>query len=159
MGARKYRDIEIRGVTYATVQAAAAALEVSDRTVHFAIRNGTLDRCGTGAHHPVPMRVRIRGEIFDTAQAAAVRFGVTPQAVWRAVQEGREDRIGLPQRYNCGGARPFELGGRSFPSMAAASRAIGHAPAYVAHVLSRGGPRARENLIGAIMQLAAEEVA
>jgi len=157
MGRRVHRDIPIRGVVYPTVQAAAAALGVSERAVLWAIRNGTLHRCGTGASHPEPMPVRIRGEVFENAHAAAARFGVAPHTVWRAIQDGREDRIGLQQAYNNAKSQPVTLGGQTFPSKSAASRAMGRAPGYVAHVLKRGGPRAREALIGAAMALAARE--
>lgn len=152
MGARKYRDIEVRGVVYPTAQAAAAALGVREITVHKALQSGRLDTLGTGAAHPTPMRVRIAGRVFPDARAAAAHFGVTVGAVRNAILEGDPDRIARKRRGRRGvNAKPVTIGPVTFPSMRAADEALGYSHGIVSRILRRGGPRAREALVGRAM--------
>lgn len=155
MGELKHTDIAIRGRVFPTIEAAAAAHGVSYNAVLIALRKGTLDRVGTRRTGVEPMPVMIRGRRFADAYAAARHFGVSPQTVWRAIRLGRTDRIGLGQKYNGARSKPITLGGVRFASMTDASEALGRDRSYVVHVLRRGGPRAREGLIGAAMRLEA----
>ena len=156
MGRRLYRDITVRGVTYATVQDAARALGVQDQTVRKAIVAGTLDLLGTGASHPRPLPVRIRGVTYASAKAAAQALGVTQGAIHQALACGAPDRVGLPPVPRNPMAREFVIAGMRWPSLAAASRALGFSPGYISKVLRRGCPHGRERIIAAAMALRAQ---
>lgn len=155
MGKRLYRDIEIRGTVYPTVQDAADAFGVTPRAVTMAIRKGTTHRIGTGAVGPEPLPVRIRGRVYPDAGAAAKALGLTRHAIHLAIAEGREERVGLPPGHNGARAKPVRVGGLDFPSMAAASRALGFRSEYLSHVMTRGSKRGRERILAAAMAYAA----
>ncbi len=151
MGVRKYRDIRVRGVVYPDVESAAAALNVGPETVRYAIRAGTLHRLGTGRVGPEPMPVRISGRNFKSVAAAAAHFDVGVWVIYRALETGDPDRFLRPRRCNPWKSKPFTIGDLSFPSMRAASRALGFSPNYISVVCSRGSKRGYERILAAAM--------
>lgn len=157
MMGRQYRDIVVRGVSYPSVRACAEALGVSAWTVYAALRRGAGDGIGRGRGHRTRMPVRVRGVVYTDADAAAKALGVSTSAVTLALARGSIDRVGLPRRARedrsvyASRSRPVVIGGARFPSMAAASRALGFHDGYVSGVLGRGSARQRERLVGAAM--------
>lgn len=147
MGKRKYVDLDIRGTVYPTVQAAAAALRVRPDTIRLAARKGTLHRVGLGAVGSEPMPIRIRGQLHDNARAAAEALGVGRSAIYQALACGRLDEVGLPRRQVPWNAQAVEVDGVAYPSLAAASRAMGHGEAYLSKLRRKGGRRAKETWI------------
>lgn len=156
MGKRLHQNITIRGKVYPTAQAAAAALGVVSDTIHRAIREGRLDL--VGLQRPESTRqglpVRIRGRVYANAAAAAAVLKLTPNAVLRAVREGREDRVGLRQRGRPAGC-PVVIGPHRFPSMRAASLALGFERSYVWWAF-RKSATARARVLAAAMALDAK---
>ena len=157
MGKRLYQDIEIRGTVYPDVGAAAKALGVRPDAVRLAVRKGTAHRIGTRATGVEPMPVRIRGQVYPSAKVAAQALGVRVSAIYMAMAKGREDALGLPRRYNGAKSKEFSIGGLSFPSQNAASRALGFRnPEYVTRVLQRQSASGFERILGAAMAYAAK---
>lgn len=157
MGKRLYADIEIRGRVFATAAEAAAHFGVTPESIWTARRRGTLHRVGTGAVGAEPCPVRIRGTLYPSARAAARALGVTPGAIHQALNDGRQDSVGLgPRCPNPHRARPVVLGGVRFSSMAAADRALGFEPGYIAHAIRRKRVAARERILAAAMAYAAK---
>lgn len=147
--------VTIRGVLYPSCSAAARALGVEANTVRAALRNGTLHRVGTGRVGPVPMRVMIAGKLFDDVYAAARHFDCKPGTVYSAIADGDPDRVARAPRYNPARARPFTVGGITFPSMRVASSELGFSnPEYVSSVIKRGSKRGRERILAAAMRYA-----
>jgi len=152
-------SVEIRGVTYPSLAAAARALGVKYVTVHRARALGRLHRCGIGRAGVEPMAICIRGREFENAEAAARAFKVTKGAIYTALHRGSIDRIGLPPRCGLPRAQEFVIGPLRYPSKRSASIALGFAPEYVSNVLRNGGPDARASLLRAAMALAARQEA
>jgi hypothetical protein len=152
MGQRKYRDISIRGVVYATAQEAAAALGVSDATVMLAARNGTLETCGTGRSHPRPMPCHVGGRTFPTVARAAKHFKCSKGAIYKAINDGNPDRIGKPLTYNGATSKPFVYQGHSWPSHAQAERDLGLPRGFIRQVRRRNSRRGQERLLAAVMR-------
>ena len=151
------RPVTIRGVTYPSFSAAARAHGVKPDTVAVACRNGTLHRVGTGRVGPEPMPVRIAGQDFEDVRAAATHFGLTRQAIYSAIDDGDPDRVARPAVYNPWKSQPFTVGGVTFASMRAASRALGFKnEEYIAKVIKRGSRRGRERIIAAAMGYVAQ---
>lgn len=147
------RPVEIRGVTYANFSDAARAHGVHPNTVRAAYRNGTLHRVGTGRVGPEPMCVRIAGKDFGDVRAAAAHYGVQPMTVYAAIADGDPDRIARPAVYNPWKSKPFTIGDLTFPSMRAASRALGFKDEeYIAKAVKRGSKKGRERILAAAMQ-------
>jgi hypothetical protein len=155
MGRTLYRDIVIRGVTYATAAQAGRALGVQRQTVVKAIQAGTLDRVGLGQPGLEPCPVRVNGVVYPGARAAGKALGFKPGAIYQALKQGREDRVGKPLR-NVARARPVRIGPLQFDSMAEASRALGFCVSYVSEALRRGRPVMAERLLAAAMRLQAQ---
>ena len=150
------RAVVIRGVTYPNFSAAGRALGVHPNTVRAAYRNGTLHRVGTGRVGPEPMPVRIAGRDFADVFAAARAFRCKPATVYAAICDGDPDRIARAPVYNPWKSKPFSVGGLNFPSMRAASRALGFADEdYVAKVVKRGSKRGMQRIVAAAMAVAA----
>lgn len=147
--------VEIRGVVYPGPKAAAQALGLHPETVRTAIRKGTLHRCGTGRVGPEPMPVRIAGRTFADARAAAAHHGVAPATVWAAVCDADPDRIARAPRWKPWRARPFTIGGITFPSMLEAERALGLTAGYIRTSIKRGSKRGYERIVAAAMAYAA----
>lgn len=151
------RPVTIRGVTYPNFSAAGKALGVNPNTVRAAYRNGTLHRVGTGRVGPEPMRVRIAGKDFEDVNAAAAHFGVQPGTVYSAICDGDPDRVARPAVYNPWKSKPFTIGGLTFPSMRAASRALGFKDEeFIAKAVKRGSRRGRERILAAAMTYVAQ---
>ena len=151
------RSVTIRGVIYPSHSAAGRALAVNANTVRAAQRNGTLHRVGTGRVGPEPMRVLIAGVEFADARAAAAHYGVQVNTVLSAVCDGDPDRIARPRRYNPARSQPITIGGLSFPSKSAASRALGFKDReFVAKALKQGSKKGRERILAAAMKLTNE---
>jgi len=153
MARRRIHHITIRGRTWPTVQAAAAALRVSEGLIYKALKAGTLDEVGRnrrfGGHQPMP--IVIRGQAFRNARAAARHFGVTRSAIYQALSQADPDRIGLPRGRKPARATPVTFCGRSWPSMAVLSRALGHNPGYVSHALKHGRMAALTDQVMALL--------
>jgi len=110
----------------------------------------------------------IRGQRFSSAEEAATALGVrvqtvrtaarahndTPAAVYQALHKGRLDRLGLLPEYNHARSRPVRIGVCRFPSMRAASLALGFSEYYVSQTLRLGRRSAMERLVGAAMRYA-----
>ncbi len=152
-----FRPVTIRGVTYANFSEAARALGVNPNTVRVAYYNDTLHRVGTGRTGPEPMRVKIAGQVFNSAHDAARHFGCCPSTIWSALADGDPDRVARPQRYNPWKSKPFKIGTLSFPSMRAASRALGFKDEeFIAKAVKRKSKRGQERIMVAAMHYAAK---
>jgi len=109
------------------------------------------------------MRVQIRGKTYESVPEAAQRLGVHKNHIYKTLLYGNPDTIGFgkghkpPGNPNYGGARsrPITLAGHTFPSIAAASRALGWKPKRLEQVLRIKGARQMENLYAALLALAA----
>lgn len=150
-------EVTIRGVTYPTLYAAAKALGVSYASVKNMRKKGRLDMLGVGTG--VPMPVRIRGVDYPSTKAAAKALGVSVNTVQSACARGTQDTVGVgrghrqPDRINGGiPSKPVTLGGIEFPSMGAASRALGKDRKYVCDVLASRSPRRMANLERAVAE-------
>lgn len=155
MGKTLYRDIEIRGVVYPNIAAAAGALGVQHSTVVKAMHRGRLQGVGLGQSSRVRMKIRIRGKLYCDAKAAARVFGVTEGAIMTALHRGNVDRLGIPRR---GGPRAimFRIGGLSWPSMRSASLELGFEAGYVSKAFTRNRASAKQSILAAAMRLAAQ---
>ncbi|WP_417257370.1 NUMOD1 domain-containing DNA-binding protein [Celeribacter sp.] len=158
VGLPKAKPVTIQGKRYESIAAAARAFGVTDAAVRIAIKKGTEHRLGTGAVGWEPNPIRIRGVVYASAAEAAEALGVKRSTIYAARERGTLDRVGLGLR------RPFLLrsqpvviGGLSFESKAAASRAIGRHDAYVARVMRMGSAAERERMIAAFMALKAKK--
>lgn len=149
------RDIEIRGVVYPNLPAAAKACGVTDAAVRSAMRNGTLHRVGLRKPGREPLPVRINGREYKSAAAAAKHLKCTKAAIYQAVSCGREDRVAIRKTYNGGPSKPIKLGTLSFSSHAAASRALGFKSGFLSRALSRGSKRGWQRILAAAMTEAA----
>ena len=157
MGKRLHRDIEIRGVIYATANAAAKALGVQPSTVIRAIGCGRLDTLGTGIGGWAPLPVRIRGTVYPSQRHAAEALGVTQPAISYALKEGREDQVGLPPPPPpLNNAKSVTIGSHKFRSMRAASMALGLEQSAVSRAM-RGEGFMREKVMAAAMALDARQ--
>lgn len=92
------------------------------------------------------MRVIIRGTIYETVREAADALGVSTSHIYNAVLKGTQDYIGIgmgrwrkPRDSFTG--NKIVLHGVDFPSMKAASLALGFGQHYVRSVLLRQSPR------------------
>jgi hypothetical protein len=87
------------------------------------------------------MTIEVRGRTFRSAQACADHFGVRRAVVYNALDKGKLEKLGLGHRH--GQRRPFVYKDLSWPSQAAASRALGLNSRYVTKALLGGsGDRA-----------------
>ena len=152
MGRSVYKDIEIRGEVFPTVRAAADHFGLNLETIYAAMKKGTLHRVGTGAVGAEPCPVRIRGQVYASAKEAASALGVTPGAIHTALMNGRIDKVGIRPTYrNAFRSRQIKLGPVTFHSMAAADRALGFSPGYIAHTLKNKRRCAVQRIIAAAM--------
>ena len=103
------------------------------------------------------MRVTIRGTTYESVSEAAQALGMSRSYIYKAVDEGRQDLIGIGSgRWRKPGDK-FEgnkivLHGVEFPSMKAASLALGFNEHYVRSVFRRGSPKATERVKFAVMR-------
>lgn len=100
-----------------------------------------------------PYPVRIRGVTYPSAQAAAEALGVHRDTVYTMLRKGRPDLIGTgSKRPGNGSAKTFTIGPCTFPSMRAASRALGRGDRYVQDVMRRGTEEERARLVRRVME-------
>lgn len=102
------------------------------------------------------MRVSVRGSIYESVAEAAEALGVSASTVRSAIARGTTDTIGMGGGNPRGAmphAKPVTIGPVIFPSMRAASAALGMAANYVHLVTARGGTAAREALVRRVMEL------
>mgnify|MGYP000400970030 CR=1 FL=1 len=152
MGRKIYTNIEIGGVVYPDVAAVAKAKGVAPDTVRRAIKNGTQHRIGCGRGGVEPMPIMIRGRTYKTARHAARANGVTVKAIYQALCCDRIDRVGLNVRRTSGNAKPFRIGSLEFPSMRAASLALGFENGcFVSKALRKGSKRGQQRILAAAM--------
>lgn len=153
MGARKWRNLLIRGVVYPTAGDAAAALGISSDAVLIAARAGqeALDRCGLRLHHPRPLPVRVGGVVYPDARSAAAALNVRLGTLRSAILAGDPDRVLRDWPPCMVRARPVRVAGLSFPSHSALDRWLGCRPGYSAAVMKKGGEVARSRLAEKVM--------
>jgi len=104
------------------------------------------------------MRVKIRGVTYETVREAAAAHNVTRSYVYDAIERGREDIIGI----GIGNREPngkftknkVTLYGVTFPSMKAASLALGFNKHYVRGALLTQSPVSNERLKIAVFKYA-----
>jgi hypothetical protein len=104
------------------------------------------------------MRVKIRGVTFETVREAAKAHNVTRSYVYDAIERGRADIIGI----GIGNREPngkfvknqVTLYGVTFPSMKAASLALGLNKHYVRGALTTGSPVSNDRLKMAVFKYA-----
>lgn len=98
------------------------------------------------------MPVKIRGTLYPSVSDAAQAIGCSPMAIYTALSRGRLDTVGFGMgwrpREKCNGAqgKQITLGGVTFPSMRAASLALGFREAYVAEAMQYGSPAVKARL-------------
>ena len=89
------------------------------------------------------MRVTIRGVTYETVREAADAHGVSASLVYKMVAQGRQDsiRIGMGNwrkpRHRVFEGNKIALYGAEFPSMRAASLALGFNQHYVRQAMRR----------------------
>lgn len=112
------------------------------------------------------MRVTVRGVTYESVKECAKALGVTDVTVYSAISRGKADTIGVGagrgpkiNGTHRGGRprKPVTFYGVTFPSMAAASRALGMSTHYVYRTLHEGGEEARQNLMVRAMQYVAKK--
>lgn len=107
------------------------------------------------------MRVTIRGVTYDSVREAASELGVAKSTVYCALSKGNIDTVGLgpgtrpPDRYRSGKGKEITLAGVTFPSIAAASVALGFRAKYLALALSKGKTETRQRIAYAALRYTA----
>jgi hypothetical protein len=153
---RRYRDFEINGRRFANLAAAAKHFGVCTGRIEQAVRAGNTSMLGK-RRRPFEMQISVRGQVFPNAQAAADAFGVGRSAVYAAIYRGEIDRLGLPPRRVLNNIRAFTIAGLSWPSEAAACRALGLRRDFICRMRQRDSETMRQDLIGAAMRFKAAQ--
>lgn len=121
------RPVEIQGVEYPSVTAAARALGVSRTQICRAIREGKTDKIGMGNEaHQMP--TLIRGVLYPSRTAAAQALGRSVTTVVHAIARGKPDVVGARRVVNCPTpphAKPITIAGIRFSSITDLSRRTG----------------------------------
>lgn len=107
------------------------------------------------------MPVFVGGKHFASAHEAATHFGVSVSHIYVTLCRGNPDTVGKGKGYkppgnpNYGGGRSkrLKLGRHTFPSVAAAARAMGWLPDRLERVLRQRGPIQMERLYAALLEL------
>ena len=92
------------------------------------------------------MITAIRGVIYPSVKAAAEAEGVTVNAIYSALNRGNIDTVGMGKSQ----PHPVELDGIAFPSIRAASLALGFSRTYLGKVLSKGGDKSYSKVLAAL---------
>ena len=92
------------------------------------------------------MLIKIRGVTYISVRAAAASLGVTKDAIYSALNRGVIDLVGLGHTQS----QPIDLGGISFPSMSAASVALGFNRSFVRWVMTSKSKTAMNRLHRAV---------
>lgn len=109
---------------------------------------------------PAPMQVRTPLGLFPTVKDAAKAHGVATCTVYWAIGRGREDRLGQGTlRPGNGKKRPFSIGWFHWPTMRAASRALGFNDQYVERAIRWNNRGALEKITARAMALQAAKEA
>lgn len=106
------------------------------------------------------MKVQIRDLTFDSVRAAARHFKLSEGTVYSMLSRGRADHIGLGSgghRENAAAinAKPFRIGEVTYPSMTAASLALGCNKKYIQDVLHKRKPGQMRKLLARMERHAA----
>lgn len=161
--------LEVRGMRFESIAACAAHFGVSKNHVRLFMNRGRLDRLGIrkpgGGRRPDPegrMRVVVRGQEYRDVYECAAALGVKVGTVYAALSEGRMDGLGLgagpkPGTPNLARSHPIEIGPFKFPSMRAASIALGFSPTYVERARKGEKYYHWERVMAAALRLAAEK--
>lgn len=80
---------------------------------------------------------KIREHVFPSVTAAAEHFGATPSAISMANRRGRLNQVGMGSK-GPGKSRKVSIAGRSYRSMAQASRDLGFHEDYLSTSLRLG---------------------
>lgn len=105
------------------------------------------------------MRVRIRGVTYETVREAAQAHAVSESYIYRLMTEGRQDTIGMGMgnwrkprdKFN---GNKIVLHGVEFPSMTAASLALGFKGHYIRGALQRPSKKSATRIREAVAQYA-----
>lgn len=154
--------IKVREHEFVSHEECAAFFGVQVKHVKALEKKGRLEVLGIGSsgkgypkHRVGTMKVRVRGVVYANAHECAAALGVAPDTVYSAVCRGTEDTLGLgptgPKRYGGGRSKPIKIGPHVFPSIAAASRALGRNSKWVSEVLRKKGKRAMQHLYAAML--------
>jgi hypothetical protein len=92
------------------------------------------------------MLIKIRGATYPSVKTAAEAEGVTANAIYSALNRGNIDTVGMGKSQ----PQPVELDGIAFPSIRAASLALGFSRTYLGKVLSKGGDKSYAKLLAAL---------
>ena len=108
-----------------------------------------------------PMPVRIRGVDYPNAREAAKALKVKQVSIYCAISKGTVDTVGLgkgkcKKNPRGGNPKPITLAGIEFPSLQAASKALGFSRGYLQNKFSKPGSD-RQNLAKAIMEMTAKD--
>lgn len=107
------------------------------------------------------MKVDVRGKIYPSVRAVCEEFGVTPNAVYSSLSRGATHTLGLGtgarKVFKGGKPKSFELGGKKFESLAAASRYLGLHPRTLATIVRRKSKIGMQNVMRRMMERMAEE--
>lgn len=132
------KPITIRGTTYPSRRAAAAALGITPSAITVAEQAERLDWVGTGSRRG--QRWTIRGVSYTTSVEAAKALGVTPSAVRVAKQKGRIDAVGLEGTKGRIGRPPktYQVGEETYIGATAVAEAFGLTPRTVYRMAAEG---------------------
>ena len=100
------------------------------------------------------MRVLIRGIIYETVNEAAKALNINAMGIYSAISKGKVDQLGLGKTK----PKPIEIGGTTFPSMSAASKALGLDRSFLCQLKSNKSERARDRLRRAIYDFEASRI-
>lgn len=91
------RPIEIQGVLYPSLKAAAEAFNVTPDAVRQAEKRGRLDTLGIGrGHSRVP--ISFQGKEYPSIYQAAKETGISKSTLWSALENGNLETVGTGQR-------------------------------------------------------------
>ena len=95
-GQDKVEPVTVRGVTYPSPKACAAALDLDPNTVRQARKRGTLDSVGLG-HENMGKTLPVvwRGTRFETQDALVKHLRRSRKTIRRAIEEGRIDSLDI----------------------------------------------------------------
>lgn len=80
------------------------------------------------------------GKVFQSGAEAAKHLGAAPNTIsYHLSRHGNLDRLGArDRRYKGGNKKPITIGPETYPSQAAAARALGTHEAYLSRLIRRG---------------------
>lgn len=112
---------------------------------------------------PDLMRVTVRGVTYGSAKEAAKALGVAKSTVYSALCRGNPDSLGLrrgtrpPESRKSGRGKEITIGGITFPSISAASEALGFRKKYLAVALVKGRSVTKGRIAAAAMRWTAKQ--